>query len=521
MGRMSLKTKIAAFVMLIMSTCIPLAAHLTLSFLENEYARGVEAQQTTLVTRLAKDLDDKLVVSHDTLVSAARSCTAGHLASSRRAREFLNTLPALGSIFDNGVFLFAADGKLLASTIEEVIRPGMDFSDREYLRVTVATGRPYISSPYISRQSLRHPVIMFTAPIFSRDGRLVALLGGSMDLMKENFLGSLSDAKVGRTGYFYLFTADETIMTNPHRGTMLNFGLPPGLRSLYARGAGGVAVSGETINAQGETVVTTVKRLGAAPWMLAADYPVAEAYAPMLATERSVRTWIIPAGLLIAIVVWLFMRRLMTPMLFLAEQIRGIEESGAYRNVLINSGDEIQAVADAFNSLMNRLRDNEEKLVLLSTRDSMTGLYNRRFFEAEMDRIDRGRHFPASVIMVDVDRLKWVNDTSGHAAGDRLIVMAAWALQEAFRAEDVVARVGGDEFAVILEGTDGAAAAEALVRLRGSVAALNGGSAECGLSLSLGAATTDAPGTLRDAWRLADRRMYEDKSLHKAGMETR
>ncbi|AFR42785.1 diguanylate cyclase [Geobacter metallireducens RCH3] len=138
----------------------------------------------------------------------------------------------------------------------------------------------------------------------------------------------------------------------------------------------------------------------------------------------------------------------------------------------------------------------------------MTGLYNRRFFEAEMDRIDRGRHFPASVIMVDVDRLKWLVGACCRRPADR---HGGPGDPGGVSGRGRGGAGGGDEFAVILEGTDGAASAEALVRLRGSVAALNGGSAECGLSLSLGAATTDAPGTLRDAWRLADRRMYEDK----------
>ena len=520
MGRISLKTKIATIVMLIMFTCIPMAAHLTLSFLGDEFGRAVEAQQTTLVTRLAKELDDKLLVSQRALLSAARSVTPEHLTPGT-ARELLATLPALASLFDNGVFIYTADGKLLAGTIGEVARPGMDFSDREYVRATVATGKPHISSPYISRQPHRHPVIMFTAPIFSRDGRLIGLMGGSMDLLKENFLGSLTGAKVGRTGYFYLFTADETIMTHPHRGSILDRGLPSGVRNLYARGADGGAVSGETVNANGEAVITTVKRLGTVPWMLAADYPVAEAYGPVSAVRRSVWLWILPGGLLVASVVWLFMRQLTMPMLSLTEQIKGIEKTGTYRNVLISSGDEIQTVADAFNSLMNQLHDKEEKLVHLSTRDAMTGLYNRRFFEAEMERLDRGRRFPVSIIMVDVDSLKMVNDTLGHEAGDRLILMASRALRGAFRAEDVMARIGGDEFAVILEGTDEAAATEALARIRESVAACNGEQAEFRLSLSLGTATASESGALGAAWRRADRRMYEDKALHKSGLESR
>lgn len=520
MRRISLKTKIAIFVMLVFFTCVPLAAHVTLSFLRGEFGEAVRDQQVTLVSRIADELDDKLQVSHGALISASKNVTADHLATPRTAQKLLDSLPALGSLFDNGVFLFTADGKLLAGTIGDVARPGMDFSDREYVRRTVATGRPYISSPYISRQPHRHPVIMFTAPIFSHDGRLVALIGGSMDLMKENFLGSVAGAKVGRTGYFYLFAADETIIMHPDRGSVLKHGLPAGVLSLSARLSGGGAVSGETVTGKGVSVVTTVKRLGTVPWMLAADYPVKEAYAPMRATERSVWLGIIPGGLLLVFVMWLFMRHVTLPMLSLTEQIRGIEETGSYRNVLIRSGDEIETVADAFNSLMNRLLENEEKLVHLSTRDAMTGLYNRRFFEAEMERLDRGRRFPVSVIMVDVDRLKAVNDTFGHEAGDRLILMAARALLGAFRAEDVTARIGGDEFAVILEGADETAATEALARIRGCVAACNGEKGEFRLSLSLGAATADAPGALGTAWRRADRRMYEDKALHKSGLES-
>lgn len=91
------------------------------------------------------------------------------------------------------------------------------------------------------------------------------------------------------------------------------------------------------------------------------------------------------------------------------------------------------------------------------------GLYNRAYFEEEMQRLEKGRHFPVSIICGDVDGLKTVNDTMGHKKGDELLLAAAGTIKRCTRAGDVVARVGGDEFVVILTGT-GAADTENVVQ---------------------------------------------------------
>ncbi len=96
----------------------------------------------------------------------------------------------------------------------------------------------------------------------------------------------------------------------------------------------------------------------------------------------------------------------------------------------------------------------EEKLKYLSTHDSLTGLFNRNFFEAEMQRLQSGRSFPISILVTDLDKLKEINDRYGHEAGDLLLKEVAKVFRETFRADDITARLGGDEFVFLLLKTD-------------------------------------------------------------------
>lgn len=102
---------------------------------------------------------------------------------------------------------------------------------------------------------------------------------------------------------------------------------------------------------------------------------------------------------------------------------------------------------------VSRRIDREERIKFLSYHDPLTNIYNRRYFENEMKRLDDSRLYPISIIIGDLDNLKTVNDNYGHSLGDDYLKKSAEILNNLLRAEEIVARIGGDEFAILLPKT--------------------------------------------------------------------
>ncbi len=108
----------------------------------------------------------------------------------------------------------------------------------------------------------------------------------------------------------------------------------------------------------------------------------------------------------------------------------------------------------------------EEDLLYLSYHDTLTGFYNRRFFESEINNIDRSKDLPISVIICDVNGLKLINDSFGHTSGDKLLTKASEIIRSACRPGDCISRIGGDEFAILLPRTDSIEAARIVKNIK-------------------------------------------------------
>ncbi|WGD32478.1 sensor domain-containing diguanylate cyclase [Ancylobacter sp. WKF20] len=153
----------------------------------------------------------------------------------------------------------------------------------------------------------------------------------------------------------------------------------------------------------------------------------------------------------------------------------------------------------------------EAYLEYLGQHDVLTKLYNRSFYADELNRLERKGPFPVTIIMVDLNNLKLVNDQLGHAAGDTLLRRAGEVLAKAVDRPSCAARIGGDEFAILLPGVD-AAGGQGVIENIGKLIELNNQFySATTLSVSMGMATSMAGERLEQVVKRADFAMYEHK----------
>jgi len=367
---LSLKTKITFGVCLIVAGLSSALAFCSLSYLQQQLRDNLAAQQFVLVSVIAGHLDDSLSAAQDELLKLAASVPRAVLQHPDQAQAFLQGEAEHKASFDNGMALLSREGDLIAQTPFDAGRRNKNYAFRDYLRKTVATGKPFISAPFFSSQEHRHPVVAFTAPLLDSRGKLTGVLVGSLDLTRHNFLGKIAHEKLGKSGYLYLFDADRTMIMHPDEARILARGVPPGANRGLDRALGGFQGSLETVNSRGLAVLASFKRLRTTGWILAANYPHAEAFAGIERSRRFLDAALLAAIALCVVGVWLFMEYLTAPLERLAAHARSLAgKRGPERFFAGEGADEIALLAEAFNDMVRELdlerealRESEERL---------------------------------------------------------------------------------------------------------------------------------------------------------------
>ena len=174
---------------------------------------------------------------------------------------------------------------------------------------------------------------------------------------------------------------------------------------------------------------------------------------------------------------------------------------------------EITGAVVTFMDISER-KQKEAEVQYLNCYDTLTGLHNRRCFEDNRAKIDNRDNLPLSVIFADINGLKMTNDIFGHTAGDKLIKKSSEILQQVCRQNDVVARIGGDEFIILLPNTTRENAENILDRIKSGFVDARVEAIKC--SIALGLDTKRSPDQLLDEIMAnAENAMYMDKTMNR------
>ncbi len=161
----------------------------------------------------------------------------------------------------------------------------------------------------------------------------------------------------------------------------------------------------------------------------------------------------------------------------------------------------------------------EEEIKYLSYHDVLTGLYNKLYFQTELKRLDVERNLPISIIMGDANGLKLTNDIFGHTAGDELLIKVAEAFKKVCRKDDIIARIGGDEFIILLPKTELEDARKIMGRIKDEISTEQIFAIKA--SISMGTSTkVNINQNILTIMEDAENRMYQDKSTNRKNINT-
>jgi len=361
MDRLSLTTKMSLMVSLLVALVLSFMTLCASWYLEKQFMETVSGQQSTLVSTMADEIDAKIRTTQLQLIALAGTVRPEALQSPERAQRFLESRRDALALFDSGVLLFSPGGELLAVNPLERQLIGRDYAFRDYYQKALRTGKPVISEPMLSTQQHGHPTITFIVPLFDARGGLMGFMGGLIDLMQDNYLGKLSRATLGKNGYFYLFNHQRTIIVHPDRSRILKKDVPVGVNRLFDRAIEGFQGTGETVNSRGLAALSSFVRVKSTGWILAANFPLSEAYAPLQRAKLYLLGALIVALCGTVSVGLLFMRHLTAPLVTFIRHVEGITgQEQEPEPILLGTRDEIGRLALAFNRMMHEVHRQKE-----------------------------------------------------------------------------------------------------------------------------------------------------------------
>jgi len=359
----NLRTKISITVALLVAGLVVALVYFTRNYYEQQFKASISSSLNLTVEVLADEIDAKLETARRQLVATSKMVPVAALQNADAAQHFLDDRAALIEIFDNHIGLFTPAGIEIAESPSIPERRGRDYSHRSYIRDTIATKRSVITEPFLSSQTHNHPAIVMSAPIFDQQGTIIGVLIGSIDLTHDNILGRLAGIKVGQNGYLYLTTADRTVIIHPHKERIFKQ-ITPGMNRLYDRViTEGFEGTDDTVNYTGTKMLTSFKRLKVNRWILAANYPLDEAYAPVHRAVRYSLLGAIAGTVTIFLVTWLLMNRITAHLAAFTRHVDRLpQKHGDERMLQLSSRDEIGTLSRAFNEMVRELDDREHDL---------------------------------------------------------------------------------------------------------------------------------------------------------------
>jgi diguanylate cyclase (GGDEF)-like protein len=365
--------------------------------------------------------------------------------------------------------------------------------------------RPLISEPY---RSITGKLIVFiSTPIFNKQGQYLGFLGGSIYLQEPNILFNILGEHFYKDGS-YVYVVDRT-------GHLIYHPLPERLGDVVTKNKvvqklmEGKSGAERVINTKGVDMLAGYAIIPSSGWGVISQTPIAVALAPSWDLVREMLYKVLPFFVMLLVLSWWVANRISNPLRQLSQYATKLC-NGEIDSPIPKVSIWYMEMKELNRVIVNHLRTRVNDLTSEAQTDPLTGLANRRLMNTYM-HFWMDQRIPFSIILMDIDHFKSVNDTYGHQTGDEVLKFLAAMMQKEARKGDICCRYGGEEFIILLPYANMAEAQVVAERLRATML-VTPSPAGKPATLSLGVA--NYPKSAEDIPSLltcADKAMYEAK----------
>ncbi|OCR25771.1 diguanylate cyclase [Pseudomonas syringae] len=488
------------------------------NFLREDLAATVQRQQLALASYVAQDVDSKIVQRQRLLERLAADMSQVSLAEPAQLQVWLNERFEYQTLFSD-IAIFNAQGGLLTSAPVLDGQRDPDYAGRDYLQAALA-GRPFVGSPQPGISG-HGPLIPIAVPVKKPTGEIAAVLVGNTALAAPGFLDSLFHNRMGETGsgFALVFPRDKQLVESAQLPMTLKPVAEPGVDTLNDGAMAEFRGAGVTVNAKGSEEVAAMASVASTGWFVVARVPGSEAFATVNRLQhfllKGVFFTVLVFGTLSALGIYLVFRQLFTAAAQADRMTRG-EQPLAPLPVIHD--DEIGHLISAFNRLLLKLNAKQAELERMAHHDALTNLPNRAYLSRRLREslaLAQRKQTHVGLLFMDLDGFKGINDSLGHDAGDEVLRQVAMRFASVVRETDTLARIGGDEFVVLLGdlGHDAETAVSAVAVK--CIDALNApfylAGTVCVVGVSIGISWGDGNSSESSLLLAADRVMYQAK----------
>lgn len=435
-----------------------LARYLALTnYLREDITAVMATQQLTLANYVAREVDQKVLERRNMLIQMASTLPLDLLQRPAALQAWLAMRQQYQPLFSHGFVAYTPGGKVLASSTasDNTMLQGSGKMD---LFEAVRFGAWTVGHP-LRNVGDQDAVLPMSAQVKDASGKVRAVLMGVTALAAPGFLSFTDQDRIGKQGGFLLISPrDKQFIASTVPGMVLKPTPQTGANLLHDRAMLGYRGTGTTVNAFGVEEISAIASVPSTGWFVVARLPTTEALSVLARTKQFMALHGGLALLLFIAVASTLLYYALRPLLRAAQEAdRMTRGEVPLAPLAVARHDEVGHLTEAFNRLLTKLQSSQSEMVHMAHHDVLTDLPNRALLADRLVQALARAHRNGgrvAFLCIDLDRFKPINDQQGHAAGDQALVEVARRLNATVRESDTLARIGGDEFALLLADLD-------------------------------------------------------------------